>query len=221
MSNLDDRELTKRENYTVLDSATETVKGAAEAVKETLIGAKEAIFGAAEEVKQSAQIEGENLPQVWSKSDRACNFQAEGLIQEAKLLQSSACAQMCSGEEELKQAQKAQAAAAVISDRANQLTEQAITKEVMGQEQLVAAGNKLMQAGAELQQQAAGFGNLTADVNIHAKTQINQETAVKTAPVQPAEFHVLQTRVGAECRPIVEHQIASEYIGAQQPPQVG
>jgi hypothetical protein len=220
MSNPADRELTKRENYTILDSATETISGAAEAVKESLVGAKEAIFGKAEEIRQAN--EGENLPQVWSKADEAaCNIQADNLIVEAKTLQSSACRQIGKGEEELRQAERAQAAAAVVAARANLMTEQALANEIQGQEKLVAAGNKLMQAGAELQEQAAGMGNHQADINIHATSQINQATAVKTAPVQPAEFHVLQSRVGAECRPIVEHQLASEFIGTQRPPQVG
>lgn len=225
MSNLDDRELTKRENYTILDSATETVRGAAEAVKETLVGAKEVIFGAAQEAKaevKAAAREGETLPEVWAKADEAvCNTQAESLIKEARNLQSVACAQIGTGELQLQEAEKAQAAAALVAAQANAMTETALSNEVQGQEKLVLAGNKLMQAGAELQQQASGMATHQAAVNLHATTQMQQETAVKTAPVQPAEFHVLQSRVGIQCQTNMEQTAASEYIGAAIPPQVG
>ena len=183
------------------------------------MGAKDAIFGKAEEIKEDLSAEGQDLPHVWAKADeKICNMAAESLVQEAQSLKSEACRQIGQGEVELAQAQKAQAAAALVAERANMMTEKAVANEIQGQEKLVAAGNKLMQAGQELQQEAASMGSFQADVNLHATTQMSQNTSVEVPPVQPAQFHVLQSRVGVECRPVVETQMASETIGVSRPP---
>jgi len=209
---------------TILDSAAQTIAGAAEAVTGSIVGAKDMLVGKAQEAKEFVEekagaiheevhAEGKDLPQVWSKAGNVeCNTAAEGLVREACALKQEACKNISTGEAELQQAQMAQKAAEAMAAQANVMTGAALAKELEGQEKMVAAGNKLMEAGAQLQQEASAMGTRQADINLHATTQIRQDTHVEAANVPPAELHVLQQRGAMECKPVIEQTYASTKV---------
>jgi hypothetical protein len=94
--------------------------------------------------------------------------------------------------EKMLQAQRAQAAAAAMAEQANRITEEALTQQVHGQEKLAAAAQKMMEAGARMQQEASSITVTEVPYNLHETAEVRQATATVGQEVRDLkqELHV-------------------------------
>jgi len=154
-----------------------------------------------------------------SSGSRHEHFEAEIIEEEARCLKEQALCSLEQIEEEFQRAQIAQEDAARAAELANQITLMALNKEVECQEKLVAAGHKLMEAGALLQTEAASIGHKRQTIiNVHQKGQIRQQTEAVSQPLPPpAELRVHQARQVLECRPVVEERLMIAKFDASGP----
>jgi hypothetical protein len=184
-------------------------------------------------MKSNYESRSESRNENWSVSQQIQGFEAESLECEAQRLKEEAKRQLECTEEEFRRAQCAQEEAARAAELANQITLQALSKEVEGQEKLVQAGHKLMEAGAKLQSEAAKIGHdRQAIINTHQKGQIKQETRVEVPPIPPpSELNVLQNRQIGACIPVniteqqtyqagMQYQQGQQFQQQQQGPQM-
>ena len=164
----------------------------------------------------SFPAQGDIRTETKTTSGISCEFMADKEVLEAQRLKQEACRKLQSSEATAHAAQLAQAEVEKAAMRANVITNQALRQEVEGQRTLVEAGQKLMEAGAKLQQEAAAVNATSgAELTYVAKGAINQSTNIQAAAVPQAEMQVLQQRVTAECRPVVDTKVTTERINIQ------
>jgi len=152
------------------------------------------------------------------RTEQRCEFtSADNLEAEAARLKEEACKKMQAADTTFMAAQAAQQEVERAAARANIVTNQALRQEIEGQKNLVQAGQKLMEAGAKLQEEAAGQTH-QAEISMIQKGTINQSVGVEVPKIPASEMHILQNRVVAECRPVVETEVHSERIDIQNRP---
>ena len=147
--------------------------------------------------RKEIRTEGSTNESVEEAAARARQLQAEG----KGLLNQTA--------EDVRKAEMAQKAAAAMAAQANRQTEEALNKQIAGQEKLACAGAKMMEAGAKLQQEAATGAYAEVPFNVHGTEQIRQKTETRGTAVQDIrqDMHVIretessrQTECGRQCR---------------------
>jgi len=153
------------------------------------------------------------------RTEQRCEFSADKLEEEAARLKEQACKKMQAADTTFMAAQAAQQEVERAAARANIVTNAALRQEIEGQKNLVMAGQKLMEAGAKLQEEAAGQTH-QAEISMIQKGTINQSIGVEVPKIPASEMHIIQNRVGAECRPVVETEVHSERIDIQNRPIV-
>ena len=132
-------------------------------VKDTVEGAYEKVTGKDKDAEYQCR-----------KEFKKAEHRAEELTKEGRHI-------LHGNEKDVKKAEKLQKEAAMLSAKANEATNHALSKQIEGQDKLALAGAKMMEAGAKLQQGAFSGHSAAARVpiNAHQTGQVLQ-TATNT-----------------------------------------
>jgi hypothetical protein len=95
---------------------------------------------------------------------------------------------------EKQRAEEAQRAAATMSAQANRIAEEALNKQIAGQEKLAEAAQKMMEAGQKLQSEAAQVTVAEVPYNKHDVADIRQAAVTTGAVVTDIKQNMYVTR---------------------------
>ncbi|KAH7712382.1 hypothetical protein AAVH_20291 [Aphelenchoides avenae] len=97
-------------------------------------------------------------------------------------------------DQQMERSRKAQAAASAMADQANRITEEALQRQIEGQEKLAQAGQKMMEAAQKMQQESQSISVAEVPYNVHQTSEIRQATEVSGRKIHNLEQNVFVSR---------------------------